>query len=94
MKTIEERAIEWVDSQSAGSVHPHNRQAMVAAYVAVYRELTQWHDLKEVLPKPHKDVLVKYMDGRIEVDFYSPRLGSFFIERATGTKAISWREIH
>lgn len=34
MKTIEERAKEWIDSLGAGLVHPYNRQAMIDAYIA------------------------------------------------------------
>lgn len=94
MKQIEERAIEWVDSQGAGSVHPYNRQAMVDAYIAAYEELTRWNDPKYVSPKPHKDILVKCSDGQIEVDFYSPKLDGFFIEHSTGAEVIGWREIH
>lgn len=50
MKTIEERAKEWIDSLGAGLVHPYNRQAMIDAYIAgakaQYEELTRWHDPK------------------------------------------------
>lgn len=38
MKTIEERARKWVDSQGAGSVHPYNRQAMPVLINAVVRD--------------------------------------------------------
>lgn len=60
----------------------------------VREELTRWNDPKEVLPKPHKDVLVKCPGGQIEIDFYSPKLGGFFIEHSTDAKVIGWREIH
>jgi hypothetical protein len=101
MKTIEERAIEWVDSQSAGSVHPYNRQAMVAAYVAVYRELTQWHDPKEVIPEQYKDVEVKDYKGRVSVcNLEVDELGRRFwnVSRTDfsilNSNIIGWREIH
>lgn len=94
MKTIDERAREWVDSQGAGSVHPYNRLAMIDAYIAAYKELARWNDPKEVLPKPHKDVLVKCPGGQIEIDFYSPKLGCFFIEHSTDAKVTGWREIY
>lgn len=64
MKTIEERAKEWIDSLGAGLVHPYNRQAMIDAYIAgakaQYEELTRWHDPKEELPEYIKVVEVKY----------------------------------
>lgn len=64
MKTIEERAKEWIDSLGAGLVHPYNRQAMIDAYIAgakaQYEELTRWHDPKENMPEPNHDVLTKW----------------------------------
>lgn len=63
MKTIEERAKEWIDSLGAGLVHPYNRQAMIDAYIAgakaQYEELTRWHDPKEVIYEPNHIVLTK-----------------------------------
>lgn len=73
MKTIEERAKEWIDSLGAGLVHPYNRQAMIDAYIAgakaQYEELTRWHDPKEVIYEPNHIVLTKwkYKDGRESV---------------------------
>lgn len=60
MKTIEERAIEWVDSQGAGSVHPYNRQAMIDAYIAAWEELTRWNN-PFVKDMTEDYVLVKYI---------------------------------
>lgn len=100
MKTIEERAIEWVDSQSAGSVHPYNRQAMVATYVAVYRELTQWHDPKEVISEPNHIVLTKwkYKDGSGEIisvgGFNGEEWDAHAIINPELFDIIGWREIH
>ena len=100
MKTIEERAIEWVDSQSAGSVHPYNRQAMAAAYVAVYRELTQWHDPKEVISEPNHIVLTKwkYKDGSGEIisvgGFNGEDWDAHAIINPELFDIIGWREIH
>lgn len=63
MKTIEERAKEWVDSPEA-AVHPYNRRGMIDAYIAgakaQYYEMTRWHDPKEELPEYVKVVEVKY----------------------------------
>lgn len=73
MKTIEERAKEWIDSLGAGLVHPYNRQAMIDAYIAgakaQYEELTRWHDPKEVIYEPNHIVLTKwkYKDGSGEI---------------------------
>lgn len=73
MKTIEERAKEWIDSLGAGLVHPYNRQAMIDAYIAgakaQYEELTRWHDPKENMPEPNHDVLTKWRwkDGSGEI---------------------------
>jgi hypothetical protein len=68
MKTIEERAIEWVDSQGAGSVHPYNRLAMIDAYIAgakaQYEELMHWHDPRWELPEPSTPVLGKQQDNQ------------------------------
>ena len=98
MKTIEERAREWVDQQGAGSVHPYNRQAMIDAYIAAYEELTRWHNPKEP-PEPGRVVLVKrnpssiipYDLGHIDND-------GNWVDSWCGSpiddKIIGWREIH
>lgn len=66
MKTIEERAKEWIDSLGAGLVHPYNRQAMIDAYIAgakaQYEELTRWRDPEEELPELLTPVLGRQSD--------------------------------
>lgn len=102
MKTIEERAKEWIDSLGAGLVHPYNRQAMIDAYIAgakaQYEELTRWHDPKEP-PEPGLGVLVKrnpssiipYDLGHIDND------GNWmdsWCDYPIDDKIIGWRKIH
>lgn len=79
MKTIEERAIEWVDSQGAGSVHPYNRQAMVDAYIAAYEELTRWNDPKESVPDHEWAVLVRITTRIYDIGSYSNKMGRWLI---------------
>lgn len=105
MKTIEERAIEWVDSQGAGSVHPYNRQAMVDAYIAAYEELTRWNDPKKELPPIYENVMVKYKasDGceHITIAWRSAGDAGGYIYAISGTgvtinsqNILGWRMIH
>lgn len=72
MKTIDERAQEWVDSPEAAA-HPYNRRGMIDAYIAgakaQYGEMTRWHDPKEVPSEPNHIVLTKWKhkDGSGEI---------------------------
>jgi hypothetical protein len=104
MKTIEERAKEWIDSLGAGLVHPYNRQAMIDAYIAgakaQYEELTRWHDPKENMPEPNHDVLTKWRwkDGSGEIisvgGFNGKEWGAHAIVYPELFDVIGWREIH
>lgn len=99
MKTIEERAREWVDQQGAGSVHPYNRRAMIDAYVAAYEELTQWNDPKKVFPKMGERVLVKISwndDTPVYVGKWDELCGWLFCpsENPIPANIVGWREIH
>lgn len=104
MKTIEERAKEWIDSLGAGLVHPYNRQAMIDAYIAgakaQYEELTRWHDPKEERPKPNHIVLTKwkYKDGSGEIisvgGFNGEEWDAHAIVYPELFDVIGWREIH
>lgn len=101
MKTIEERAIEYVDSQGAGSVHPYNRQAMIDAYIAAWEELTRWNDPKEQLPSLLTRVLGRSSDGKnISVNIVYRRLTAtgrnwFWTDGVNAPLDIDgWREIH
>ena len=103
MKTIEERAIEWVDSQGAGSIHPYNRQAMVAAYVAACEELTRWNN-PFVKDMTEDYVLVKYIAvGHPNNPHYTigrrESSGRWDCENELATsqprfEIVGWREIH
>ncbi|WP_418453419.1 hypothetical protein [Alistipes putredinis] len=104
MKTIEERAKEWIDSLGAGLVHPYNRQAMIDAYIAgakaQYEELTRWHDPKEVIYEPNHIVLTKwkYKDGSGEIisigGFNGEEWDAHSIMYPELFEIIGWREIH
>ena len=96
MKTIEERAIEWVDSQGAGSVHPYNRQAMVDAYIAAYEELTRWNDPKESVPDHEWAVLVRITTMIYDIGSYSNKMGRWLIGTNSfgRDEVLGWREIH
>lgn len=96
MKTIEERAREWVDSQGVGSVHPYNRRAMIDAYIAAYEELTQWNDPKESVPDHEWAVLVKITTRIYDVASYSSKIGRWVIENYSlgRDEIVGWREIH
>lgn len=104
MKTIEERAKEWIDSLGAGLVHPYNRQAMIDAYIAgakaQYEELTRWHDPKEVIYEPNHIVLTKwkYKDGSGEIisigGFNGEEWDAHSIIYPELFEIIGWREIH
>ena len=67
MKTIEERAKEWVDSPEAAA-NPYSRRGMIDAYIAgakaQYEEMTRWHDPKEELPELLTPVLGRQSDCR------------------------------
>lgn len=88
MKTIEERAKEWIDSLGAGLVHPYNRQAMIDAYIAgakaQYEELTRWHDPKEELPEYIKVVEVKYKAFNKIMMAIAFRLGDLWSGKISG----------
>lgn len=108
MKTIDERAQEWVDSPEAAA-HPYNRRGMIDAYIAgakaQYGEMTRWHDPKEELPEYVKVVEVKYKAfGKIMMSV-AWRLGcsgsgedAWYIDgtncRIDHENIIGWREIH
>lgn len=104
MKTIEERAKEWIDSLGAGLVHPYNRQAMIDAYIAgakaQYEELTRWHDPKEERPKPNHIVLTmwKYKDGSGKIisvgGFNGEEWDAHAIINPELFDIIGWQEIH
>lgn len=86
MKTIEERAEEWVDSPEAAA-HPYNRRGMIDAYIAgskaKYEELTRWHDPKEELPDGNRDVLIKTtLCTKYRIAFY----------KANETRNYHWHE--
>lgn len=107
MKTIKERAKEWVDSLGAGLVHPYNRQAMIDAYIAgakaQYEELTRWHDPKEELPEYYKVVEVKWYGSgliRISTAWLSAGDAGGYLWTIEGTSRLinvknilGWREI-
>lgn len=107
MKTIEERAKEWIDSLGAGLVHPYNRQAMIDAYIAgakaQYEELTRWHNPKEELPEYYKVVEVKWYGSgliRISTAWLSAGDAGGYLWTIEGTSRLinvknilGWREI-
>lgn len=108
MKTIEERAEEWVDSPEAAA-HPYNRRGMIDAYIAgskaKYEELTRWHDPKEELPEYIKVVEVKYKAFNKIMMAIAFRLGDLWSGKnkwcIDGTSVridheniLGWREIH
>lgn len=70
------------------------RDSFMAGAEWMRDELTRWHDPKEELPEPMKDVLVKCSSKTCTVDFYEPQLGCFFGEHATYMRVIGWRYIH
>lgn len=101
MKTIEERAKEWIDSLGAGLVHPYNRQAMIDAYIAgakaQYEELTRWHDPKEP-PEPGRVVLVKRNPSSI-IPYDLGHINNYgnwvdWCGSPIDDKILGWREIH
>lgn len=101
MKTIRQRAEDWVNQQGAGSVHPYNRQAMIDAYIAAYEELTRWHDPKEELPEKYKDVEIKTDKGKVSVcnmDLDERGRRYWYVSRTNymipDANIIGWREIH
>lgn len=104
MKTIEERAKEWVDSPEAAA-HPYNRRGMIDAYIAgskaKYEELTRWHDPKEELPEKYKDVEIKTDKGKVSVcnmDLDERGRRYWYVSRTDymipDANIIGWREIH
>ena len=95
MKSIEERAIEWVDSQSAGSVHPYNRQAMIDAYMAAYEELTRWN-ASNTIPDDDKPVIICTSPGIYYIAAYDKQFGYWFTGNGSfyQHEIIGWREIH
>jgi len=60
----------------------------------VRAELTRWHDPKEELPEPLKNVLVKRQDGSVIVDMYLPDIKMFDCEIPHYMEVVGWREIH
>lgn len=99
MKTIEERAEEWVDSPEAAA-HPYNRRGMIDAYIAgskaKYEELTRWRDPKESVPEHEWAVLVKITTRIYDVASYSSKIERWVIENYSlgRDEIIGWREIH
>lgn len=96
MKTIDERAREWVDSQGAGSVHPYNRLAMIDAYIAAYKELARWNDPKESVPDHEWAVLVRITTRIYDIGSYSNKMGRWLIGTNSfgRDEVLGWREIH
>ncbi len=95
MKTIEERAREWVDSQPAGSVHPYNRQAMIDAYIAAYEELTRWNG-QNTIPDDDKPVIICTSPGIYYIAAYDKQFNYWFTGNGSFYRheIIGWREIH
>ncbi len=102
MKTIEERAQKYVGAPcddgcaicDALLCKLNEYSAYIAGARSEHEELTRWHNPKEELPEPMKDVLVKCSSDTYAVDFYVPELGCFFGESATYMEVVGWREIH
>ncbi len=70
MKTIEERADEYVDMPCTGKCDEctmiegtcrfyNDRVSFIAGAQSEHEELTKWHDPKEELPDTNRDVLIK-----------------------------------
>lgn len=105
MKTIEERAKEWVDDPETGFTRLGNRNALISAYVSgakeERKELTRWHDPKEELPQERRDVEVKTDKGKVSVcnmdldelghRFWNVSRTNYMIPDAN---IIGWREIY
>lgn len=105
MKTIEEGAKEFVDApcdwlcancttDKMSCRFYNDKESFKAGAEWREKELTRWHDPKDIMPEPGKKVLVKCISGEIQTDFYEPELDGFFIEHATYAKVIGWREMH
>ncbi|MCM1301959.1 MAG: hypothetical protein NC226_09595 [Bacteroides cellulosilyticus] len=99
MKTIKERARKYV----LGAANGYNAEARISyfaekAFIAgaqsEHEELTRWHDPKEVLPEPLKNVLVKCSDGTYIIDMFLPTFKMFDCEISLYVEVIGWREIH
>ena len=99
MKTIEERAKEWIDSLGAGLVHPYNRQAMIDAYIAgakaQYEELTRWHD-PNITPDDNKPVIICTSPGIYYIAAYDKQFNYWFTGNGSFYRheILGWREIH
>lgn len=82
MKNIEKRADLFGMEDDDGFVvmNTEKRNGFKAGAEWMREELTRWHDPKEELPEPMKDVLVKCTSGTYVVDYYNPEFGCFFGE--------------
>lgn len=98
MKTIEERAQEWVDSPEA-SAHPYNRRGMIDAYIAgakaQYEEMTRWHD-PSILPDDNKPVIIRTSPGIYYIAAYDKQFDYWFTGNGSfyQHEIIGWREIY
>lgn len=98
MKTIEERAEEWVDSPEAAA-HPYNRRGMIDAYIAgskaKYEELTRWHDPNDI-PDNDTPVIICTSPGIYYIAAYDKQFNYWFTGNGSFYRheILGWREIH
>ena len=98
MKTVEEKAKEYLDEISGNSLgSPIN--AVYSGFIAGYNEAMRWQDPKEELPKIGESVIVKYRTAK-NVEKHG--IGKYFdlgignpwiIEGSTSRNVIGWRPI-
>ena len=106
MKTIDERAQEYAHQyrRDAHDLKGERADAAFAAYCQgaedEHKELTRWHDPKEVISEPNHIVLTKwkYKDGSGEIisvgGFNGEEWDAHAIINPELFDIIGWREIH
>lgn len=103
MKTVEEKANEYVSNQFSRLEHSYEMQEMIFrtedGFLAGYSEAMRWRDPKEELPTAGEPVIVKYRTAK-NVEKHG--IGKYFnlgignpwtIEGSTGREVIGWRPI-
>ena len=100
MKSIEERAKEYVRTHTQGWVLEAAGEQLEAIFIAgaqsEHAELTRWHDPKEEMPEHRKQVLVKTDTENHDVAYYSDNVDGWIANDGIYDTAqiIGWREIH
>ena len=73
MKTVEEKATEYVSNQFSKLEHSYEMQEMIFrtedGFLAGYSEAMQWIDPNIELPDYYKKVIVKYERGDSKIDY-------------------------